>query len=290
MNRSSPDIPVALLGFTPFERDHLARCLAHRDPNRSRYVVSEELAGSAIVVCNADDDAASAAVAAQGRSAGCLMLGHQPREGAAAQLPRAVQSSQLLRAVAVLAEASPAMTDDMRRVQDELARRTPRRAAAFEVRTAPMSLPLIQAHRRPKLEHVLVIDSDDTVLRFVAEQVQRFGFEAHLAHTLAEGTQRARRRRFEFVFVASGGAEGELLQACRAIKRGPTSTSTSLSRRPPTLVLLQPGDVPPSEAEAEAADAWLHKPLAAPDLLAVMAERELALAAGDATTRAASLY
>lgn len=274
----SPAVRVALIGFTPFERNHIESCLAQAGPGQPRYVLASELAGCGLVICNADDEAAAAAVAEQGRGAGCVMLGTQARPGVAAQLSRPIRPVQLQRVLARLAQSTPAMSADMRRVQDELARLATRPAPLEEPaarRTAGGASPLIQG-RRPKLDHILVIDDDDGVLRFLAEAVQRYGFQVHLARSAADGLLRARRRHFEFVFLATGLDGMDVFHACKTLKR-----SAAPGRlRPPSVVLLLDADadtaVDQLRARMAGADAWLHKPLSTAALLPVLGAREVA--------------
>jgi len=261
----SPAIRVALIGFTPFEARHITGLLAHGDPARPVYRVCEEMAGSSVVICNADDEPAAAAVVREGRGAGCLMLGTRERSGVAAQLPRPIRPLQLLRTLERISRATPAMNNDVRRVQDELAR--------ISTRPSPLT-PLDGPARRPRLDHILVIDSDDSVLRFVTEQVQRFGFQVHLVRNGAEGLRRAGQRHFEFVFLAAAVEGIDPFKACQDLK----ATARQRRARPPCVVLLLAVDNEADRLRAQiaGADACLSKPLDAAALLRVFGTREVA--------------
>jgi two-component system, cell cycle response regulator len=258
----SPAIRVALIGFTPFEARHITGLLAHGDPARPTYRVCDEMAGSSVVICNADDEAAAAAVQREGRIGACVMLGARDRPGAAAQLPRPIRPLQLLRTLQSVSRATPAMSQDVQRVQDELAR----------IRTRPMAL---QAPaRRAALDHVLVVDHDDQVLRFVTEQVQRFGFQVHLARGGEEGLRRAAPRRFEYVFLATGLPGADAFEACKAIK----AAARPKRQRPPCVVVLLEQEAAGDRLRAQlaGADACLVKPLDAQAVLRVFGAREVA--------------
>jgi two-component system, cell cycle response regulator len=261
----SPAIRVALIGFTPFEARHITGLLAHGDPARPTYRVCDEMAGSSVVICNADDEAAAAAVQREGRTGACVMLGARDRPGAAAQLPRPIRPLQLLRTLQSVSLATPAMSHDVRRAQDELAR----------IRTRPMALE--PASRRAALDHVLVVDHDDHVLRFVTEQVQRFGFQVHLARGGEEGLRRAAARRFEYVFLAAGlpyADAFDAFQACKAIK----AAARPQRKRPPCVVVLLEQEAAGERLRAQlaGADACLVKPLEAQAVLRVFGAREVA--------------
>ncbi len=261
----SPAIRVALIGFTPFEARHITGLLAHGDPARPVYRVCEDMAGSGVVICNADDEPAVAAVAREGRGAGCLMLGTKPRDGVAAQLAKPIRPLQLLRTLERISRATPAMNNDVRRVQDELAR--------ISTRPSPLS-PLDPVARRPRLDHILVIDSHDAVLRFVTEQVQRFGFQVHLVRSGEEGLRRSSHRHFEFVFLAAGIGGIDPFQACKDLK----AAARQRRARPPCVVLLLDVDNEADRLRAQmaGADACLAKPLDSAALLRVFGAREVA--------------
>ncbi len=269
----SPPVRVALIGFTPFERDHLALGLHQSRTGRPSYTLAFELAACNLAVVNADNEAAVAELQAQGRLASTVMVGHTSRPGAGAQLARHAEQAVMLQALDTLISAAPAMSPAVQRVQDELARLHRRAAAAAPPR------------RRRRLDHILVVDDNHTVLRFMATQLAGFGFEAHLARTGEEALERVGRRHFEFVFLATGmdGLDG--FHICRVIKREPYPHA----RRRPTVVLMLPGDAPVDRVRAQMADAdaWLPKPPDAQALLRVLGQRERQPQAEAQSTRAA---
>ena len=136
------------------------------------------------------------------------------------------------------------------------------------------------------MDHILVVDDSDIALRFMASNLQRFGFQVHLARSGAEAIERVARRHFEFVFldVMMEGLDG--FHTCKSIKR---STYPD-NRPPPTVVMLTSRGtaVDRLRGTMAGADAYLTKPLQEAELLKVVGDREVALHAYADTAAAAS--
>ena len=124
-----------------------------------------------------------------------------------------------------------------------------------------------------RLDHILVVDDSDIALRFMASNLQRFGFHIHLARSGTEAIERVRERHFEFVFldVMMEGLDG--FQTCKAIKRAPYAAG----KRPPTVVMLTSRGtaVDKLRGTMAGADAYLTKPLRETELLKVIGDREI---------------
>lgn len=256
----NPPFRVALLGFTPFEREHFSAGLAPERDGLPAYQLCPDLAAAALALVDADHESAVAEVRAAGRLSSALMIGGTPQPGAAAQLSRAFQLPQLLRAMDELVAAAPPMSAEVQRVREMLAQ--------MIAASAPRP-----ARPRPRLDPVLVVDSAEAVLRFMAGHLARFGFEVHLARDGAEALRRVADRHFEIVFIATAldGLDG--FHVCRTLQRRPAEP-----RRPRPMVVLLLEDASPVQrlrAEQCGADAWLTKPLDAQALLAAMGPREL---------------
>ena len=124
------------------------------------------------------------------------------------------------------------------------------------------------------LDHILVVDDSDIALRFMAGNLQRFGFQIHLARSGQEAIERVAQRHFEFVFldVMMEGLDG--FQTCKAIKR-----NTYPDRRPPpTVVMLTSRGTTIDKLRGTMAgcDAYLTKPLREGELLKIVGDREIA--------------
>jgi len=307
-----PAIRLALIGFTTFERDHLRAGLQGGSESDMVFVLAEDLASCSVAVVNADHEPSVEAVLRQRRMASAVMLGTTPRPGAAAQLPRPISMAALWRELQALVQASPAVSAAVQRVQDELARfgaaavRSGANSAArsASITAAPSAAPSAAdkprataspggspapAPRRGRapLDHVLVVDESDAVLRFMADHLQRFGFQLHLVREATQAIERVARHHFEWVFVASGldGLDG--FHLCKTIKR----STAARQRPPPTVVLLLDRDdaVHHLRARQAGADACLPKPLNGDALLRLLGERELQQADPQSTRAASTL-
>lgn len=289
----SPAVRVALIGFTRFERDHIEAGLqpgGERDPV---YVLADSLATCSVAVVNADHEASVAEVTRQGRLGSAVMLGTTLRPGAAVQLPRPLSLAPLLQALDALVQATPPMSAAVQRVHEDLARLVvrPRPAASpggfmpvIEGRAA--AAPAAPQPKQAVVDHVLIFDEDDAVLRFMAAHLERFGFEVHLVRSGAQAIESVARHHFAFVFLATGleGADG--FHICKTLKR----RAYPGRRAPPTVVLLleQEAAVNRLRAELAGADACLAKPLNAERLLSVVGAPEVNLQTDAQTTRASN--
>ena len=125
-----------------------------------------------------------------------------------------------------------------------------------------------------QMDHILVVDDSDIALRFMTNNLQRFGFQVHLARSGQDAIERVSKRHFEFVFmdVMMEGLDG--FQTCKAIKR---STYPD-SRPPPTVVMLTSRGTMVDKMRGTMAgcDAYLTKPLIEVELLKIIGDREIA--------------
>ena len=298
-----PAVRLALIGFTAFERDHLLAGLQGGSSNHSDidndselvFVLTEDLASSSVAVVNADHPPSVDTVLRQHRLASVVMIGTTARPGAAAQLPRPIRMAALWRELQALVHASPAVSAATQRVQDELARFGAAQAgsAADRLRRAASQQPaptVAPRRGRVALDHVLVVDESDAVLRFMANHLQRFGFQPHLVRDGAQAIDRVARHHFDWVFVATGldGLDG--FHLCKTIKQralaGPRPQPT-----PPTVVLLLDRDdaVHHLRARQAGADACLPKPLHGDALLRLLGERDPQLPDPQSTRAASTL-
>jgi CheY-like chemotaxis protein len=137
------------------------------------------------------------------------------------------------------------------------------------------------------LEHVLVIDQDAATLRLVAVQLQRFGFQMHLAGHPDDALRLLTRRFHDYVFMDPALPGFDALLACRLARQMPPpgeglATTVVLLADP----LAQPA---PLTRALPAADACLKKPLDQQALLKLVGEREVARYAYADTARTTTL-
>jgi CheY-like chemotaxis protein len=137
------------------------------------------------------------------------------------------------------------------------------------------------------MEHVLVIDHDATTLRMVAVQLQRFGFQMHLAGHPDDALRLLARRFYDFVFVDPALPGLDALLVCRLARQ----VAPPGERCATTIVLLADPSAPaaPLERALPAADACLKKPLTQRTLLKLVGEREVARYAYADTARTTTL-
>ena len=123
------------------------------------------------------------------------------------------------------------------------------------------------------MDHILVVDDSDIALRFMAGNLERFGFVVHLARSGEEAIERTLSRHFAFVFmdVNMPGLDG--FKTCKEIKRRRYEDG----KRPPTIVMLTSRDTPIDKLRGTMAgsDAYLTKPLREAELLKVIGDREV---------------
>jgi two-component system, cell cycle response regulator len=301
--------PVALLGFSKFERatfDSFFRLASKRQPP---YTLVTDLAQAQFVIADADDEEARATLRAQGLLSRTLALGAAPCEGALEQLRRPINLMLVVRALDALprraaamrpgvAQPAPALpataapSAQVQRVLESLASRTVTLDGSVDVRAlaaqaarpvappAPATVPAPVTPPAPaderegtRLDHILVVDDSDVALRFMAMHLQRFGFQIHLARSGTEALDRIKQRYFEFVFmdVVMDGLDG--FQTCKAIKRADYRGG----QRPPTVVMLTSRGTPVDKLRGTmaGADAYLTKPLVEAELLKIIGDREV---------------
>lgn len=308
----SPPVRVALLGFTPFERQHIEPAL--RAPRRGKPVYQarfEALPTCNLAVVDADHEAAVVQVLHQKRLASVVMVGSTRIPGAGAQLPRPIHVPSLLQALDALVARAPPMSAEVERVQQMLASLTARRAPrpganqsatpATQSTTPPANTtppgagkdtasPVIagpDAAQRPRRGTALLVDGRDESLQYLARELAPLGLEVQRVVGGSEALERLQNEVHEFVFLATGdtadagdgSAEGgtadgmDGFHTCRLLQRMPPAQPVA---PPPTLVLLLAADTGVNRLRAEraGADAWLTPPWSTEALLKIVDERD----------------
>jgi len=285
-------IRIALVGFTPFEQANFESYFRLAGKPAQPFVLTARVTDCRLAVVNADDDAAVAEVTRQDKLGCSLMLGNQLREGAAMQLARPINLSLVVRALDELAEHEPPASRSVQRVLDDLVQVTatmaghmrPREMAAAwggagsaladppASRSSGNSRNSAASERRNGLDHILVVDPQDAALRFIVHELERFGFQAHMARSVEEALDRVARRHFEFVFVDVSLADASGRNACSAIRQ----LAARRELTPPTLVVMADEDTPLADLPEADCDTYLLRPLTAGALLKVVGDREVA--------------
>jgi CheY-like chemotaxis protein len=104
----STPLRVALLGFSRIERTTLEALLRIATQRGAAYEVGGQGTAADLIIANADDEQARAAVERAGRPGQTLWVGATVRAGAPAPLPRPIDHDRVLHELARLAQALPA--------------------------------------------------------------------------------------------------------------------------------------------------------------------------------------
>jgi CheY-like chemotaxis protein len=253
----SSSIPVALLGFSAFERNALAsyfRLAARRSPHYMHVLDVDE---ARFVVADADQAGVPELLQALGRIPDAVFVGAQGPEGAASWMMRPIDPVHVLRELDALvalrdnpgsgplpllaptpSHARPttigkAVQSPLRRAADEPA--APLRRAADEPLHAALQLSpeerraaaerqraKREAMLRPQpLRRALLVDDSELALHFLDRQLQRYGLATEWAHHSGRALELLSTQAFGFVFVDIDlGPHSDLdgLALCQQIK------------------------------------------------------------------------
>ncbi len=281
----SPPVRVALLGFTAFEREHIATALWTQRRDKPVYrLCIDALPSCSLAIVDAAHAAAVGQVADQQRLASSVMVGGAAHAGAGAQLPRPIHLPSLLLALDELLAFAPAMSAQVQQVQNLLS-----------------SLQARPSHRGT----VLLVDASPAGQPGLARELAPLGLDVQRVAGGGDALARLQEGRFEFVFLATGGRNGtggnggnggssvdpgggsvnpggsdghdgdglDGFHTCRLLQRLPPAQPVA---PPPTLVLLLDEDtgINRLRAERSGADAWLTPPWSGDALLKIVDERE----------------
>lgn len=245
-------IPVALLGFSPVEREALAAALTLASRRTPRYRPVDAMSEASLVVADADSTDALAQVVRAGLIENAVFFGTHPPPGAEGWLTRPFDAVELLReldhaaarighppAVAAGAVAAGAVT------------------AAGSTPSAPTP------GRAPPPQHALLVDDSEVALRFLETRLHRLGLITERATTGEQALEALAAQRFDFVFLdieLGPDSEFDGLTLCQRLKRHWRSEDPS---SPPVVVLVSAHHTELDRARGAlaGADAHLAKPL-----------------------------
>jgi CheY-like chemotaxis protein len=223
-------IPVALLGFSAFERNALAsyfRLAARRNPCYTHVLDVDE---ARFVVADADQSGVPELLQALGRIADAVFVGAQGPEGAASWMMRPIDPVHVLRELDALVAMrdnpgtgplpllAPAPTLSRPITQGKP---VPARRAADEGRRAADSdetrpLPTMEERRaaaetqrrqreaalRPvPLRRALLVDDSELALHFLDRQLQRYSLATEWAHHSGRALEMLAHQPYGFVFL-----------------------------------------------------------------------------------------
>lgn len=221
---------VGLLGFTAFERSALEASFRLAATRRPAYQLVDGVERARVLVVDSDDAFACAYSAA--RTHRCLHIGREGRVGELGHLKRPINTASLFRLLDACIEHAPPLPPPPPVVEPP----------------APLR----------RMDSALVVDADESRLRFMTACLSRFGFEVHLARDGAEALQRAESTALAFVFVDAALPVTDAYQTCRAIRQ----RAEARSQRPPVIAMCgEPGRMERLRAWMSGCDAYLEKPL-----------------------------
>jgi CheY-like chemotaxis protein len=276
---AKPTLPhtIALLGFSEAERSTLSSVLRGAAGRTPYYAPTEDLYGSELVVANADDARLVASIVSAGRTHVTVFIGDTAPEHAAVYLQRPLDKRQLLIELDVLLD----------QLHSERNEEAIRKTLPF-IQGVDLLLPDIDAPgsrpaeaapppqgelrsseggRRP----VLIVDDSAVARTFLAQRLRALNYHVMVAASVEEALDLLVNVPFTIVFMdvmlgSSDGMDG--LQICQMIKRGDLARPGAT---PAVVVTTGATDSAlPERAEAAHCDAFLTKPLMAPDFLAAL--------------------
>lgn len=268
--------PIALLGFTPFERstfESFFRLAARRQPG---YQLVEDPAASALIVANADSAAVMRELTARKPTQHVLLIGASDAGTGWALLPRPIKLMSVLTAIDQMLSPRPADAASFTQTQP------------FKPeRTVTLPLPAVKRAPDPQPEAppddgILVVDDSDTALHFMQNLLRRVGFQAELVRSGEEAIDALSKRPYKFVFldITMKGMDG--YQTCRAIKQRKYPDG-----RAPVIVMLtsRSGTLDKMRGTLAGADAYMVKPLEERELINILAKYDRSVQRGYQATR-----
>jgi two-component system, cell cycle response regulator len=152
------------------------------------------------------------------------------------------------------------------------ARLAPEVEPSPSVKQAPATAPNPSVPREAHgAAHVLVVDDGDLALRFISNQLKRYGFQVHVAREPREALAQLQARRYEFVFIEINLETDSNFPVTQAIRQAPLGPGEKAA-----AVVLLADRHSNSELQAAAnagADAWLTTPLLEADLSKLVGPR-----------------
>lgn len=281
-------IPVALLGFSAFERNALAsyfRLAARRSPAYAHVLDVDE---ARFVVADADQAGVPELLQTLGRVPDAVFVGAQGPEGAASWMMRPIDPSHVLRELDHLVALRdnpgsgplpllapvPTISRPMplgvavpsRRAEDE----PPAAMSVPEAATPQARRAAAEAARRQReaslrpvpLRRALLVDDSELALHFLDRQLKRYGLATDWAHHSGKALELLSHRAYGFVFADIDlGPHSDLdgLALCQHIKHRHVHAGGSAPRV--AIVSAFHGPVDRVRSALAGADIHLGKPL-----------------------------
>jgi len=278
-------IPIALLGFSPFDRKALASYFHLHGRERQRYVHVMGLEDADLVIADADASGVLDLLHTLGRVKDALFIGGAAPPDAVAWMMRPIDRLQVLRELDALMErrdnprspplplAPPSslgrgalrtigaiepLTPRARRADDEPPRRHPAQLDPAEARRRELD-----ALRRSQLPaRVLLVDDSDVALHFLQRQLQGYGLVIDTAHHSDRALDLLTHHVYGIVFIdvdLGPDSRADGLTLCHQIRY----RLVHALGRPPMVVMVSAFHDPVHQVRGTlaGAEAFLGKPL-----------------------------
>ncbi len=278
-------IPIALLGFSPFDRKALASYFHLHGRERQRYVHVMGLEDADLVIADADASGVLDLLHTLGRVKDALFIGGAAPPDAVAWMMRPIDRLQVLRELDALMErrdnprspplplalpsslgrgalrtigAIEPLTPRARRADDEPPRRHPAQLDPAEARRRELD-----ALRRSQLPaRVLLVDDSDVALHFLQRQLQGYGLVIDTAHHSDRALDLLTHHVYGVVFIdvdLGPDSRADGLTLCHQIRY----RLVHALGRPPMVVMVSAFHDPVHQVRGTlaGAEAFLGKPL-----------------------------
>ena len=198
-------IPVAILGFSTFDRTALDACFKLTEPGRPRYEWVLSMEDAILVIADADESGVLELLRQLDRIGDTLFIGAQAPNAASTWLMRPIDRAQVLRELdrlrAVRDRPRPApmplplpasLGRSLRTIGSAPLRGAPSRHASDERDFGPAGAPLRtalealrrqrEALRQPQIPtRVLLVDDSEVALHFLRRRLEAYGLDIDLA-------------------------------------------------------------------------------------------------------------
>jgi CheY-like chemotaxis protein len=197
--------PVAILGFSTFDRKALGACFKLTEPGRPRYEWVLSMEDAVLVIADADESGVLDLLRKLDRVGDTLFIGAQAPAGATASMMRPIDRAQVLRELNRLRagrrhpDSAPmplplpaSLGRPLRTIGSAPLRNPPSRRASDEQDVGSAGAPLRsalealrrqrEALRQPQIPtRVLLVDDSEVALHFLRRQLEAYGLDVDLA-------------------------------------------------------------------------------------------------------------
>lgn len=289
------DVSIFLLGFASFEKSTFESFFKLAGRRDTEYKILADVAKAQVVVVNSDNSAAVQWVAESVKPPQkALFIGATDATGKWPAVAKPIKLTTILGLLDVLVLPGKSVSAmDAFRADAELKEKpltvalvptglSARAAASVRQGTGQQNISdfgqsnFLGLGNAPtasdtgqNFDHILIVDADDSALKFMQKRIARYGFQAELASTPQQALVRISTGKYKFVFleVVLPGTDG--YQLCRDIKH-----DTYPSGKPPVVVMFSSrgGNADKIRGSLAGCDAYLTKPLVEAELLKVLSK------------------